>query len=891
MSKRSINWRHTNLRQRAFVLAVLLTLGSVAAYPEAAAPHPAAPKPVREVLPATMVPLHYDLALSPDAQALTFQGTVAITLEVKSATRNVTLNAVGLTFDHATIDGGKEGKVTIDEKLERVTLGFGAPLIVGRHTLSIAYHGKISHSTLGFFAMDYTSAEGPRRTLATNFEPAAARELLPCWDEPGLKATFTVSVDAPKDRMALSNMPVAEVTSLSPTLQRVKFARSPKMSTYLLYVGIGDFERVHQQVDGVDVGVVVKRGDLKKADYALDQAVKLLHFYNDYFGVAYPLPKLDLIAAPGQITGGSMENWGAIFYSQNHLLFDPTTSTEADRQLVFEVVAHEMAHQWFGDLVTMAWWSDLWLNEGFARWMQTFAADALHPEWETNLQSVAGIEEGKQIDAGPATHPVVQPVYTADQAEQSFDSITYEKGAAIIFMLNGYVGSDKFRDGVRRYMKAHAYGNTVDTDLWQPMQEAVGQPIVGIEHDFTRQEGVPLVRVTSKAATVHLELTRFAADPATIEGLPLPHWHLPIATTALGGTPTYTLLNGAADIAGPPTRLVNAGQLGYARVAYTRAIMDTLAEHVGSLQAADQIGLLNDAQALSFAGMAPASDMLALATQLPADANPLVWRRVIGMLTELDEHYTDSPERAAYRHAALATLEPLTARLGDAAQPNEPANDVILRSALKKAEGRFGDAAIIARARQVLDSHAGSPGEQRTALNIVAAHADAATFDLLLQRAETTADPLEKFNVLSALASVEDAGLARRMLDLALSDQAPAGSAPDLLITVAAAHPELTWEVIAPRLDQPALPMDKATRWRVARTIAGRSATLQRIADLQAYEARNVPVEARKPFLAAVASIQENRRIVAQVLPQINAWLATRVPAATAHLQITGATQ
>ena len=458
-------------------------------------------------------------------------------------------------------------------------------------------------------------------------------------------------------------------------------------------------------------------------------------------------------------------------------------------------------------------------------------------------------------------------------------------------MLNGYVGSDKFRDGVRRYMKAHAYGNTVDTDLWQPMQEAVGQPIVGIEHDFTRQEGVPLVRVTSKAAAVHLELTRFAADPATIKGLPLPHWHLPIATAALGGTPAYILLNGEADIAGAPARLVNAGQLGYARVAYTQAIMDTLAEHLGSLQAADQIGLLNDARALSFAGMAPASDMLILTTQLPADANPLVWRRVIGVLTELDQHYTDSPERAAYRHAALATLAPLAVRLGDAAKPNEPANDVILRSTLKIAEGRFGDPAAIARARQVLDSHAGSPGEQRTALNIVAAHADAATFEMLLKRADTTADPLEKLNVLNALASVEDPALARRMLDIALSNQAPAGSSPGLIITVSGAHADLTWEVIAPRLDEPALPMDKATRWRVARTIAGRSATLQRIGDLEAYEARNVPVEARKPFLGPVASIQENRRVVEHVLPQINAWLATRVPAPTARLQLTGTAQ
>jgi aminopeptidase N len=313
--------------------------------------------------------------------------------------------------------------------------------------------------------MKYASPSGPRRTLATNFEPAHARQLLPCWDEPARKATFTVTVDAPKDRMVVSNMPVAETRAIAPRLQRVRFAESPKMSTYLLFVAVGDFERIHEAVDGVDVGVVVKRGDIAKAAYALEQAARLMQFYNGYFKVHYPLPKLDLVAAPGSIQGSSMENWGAIFYSQADLLFDPVKSTEADRQRVFLVVSHEMAHQWFGDLVTMAWWDDLWLNEGFARWMQTFAADELHPEWQTGLQAASIFEMGKRADAVPSTHPVVQEVFTAAQAEQAFDYITYDKGAAVITMIAAYVGRDNFRDGVRRYMREHAYGNTVDSDL------------------------------------------------------------------------------------------------------------------------------------------------------------------------------------------------------------------------------------------------------------------------------------------------------------------------------------------------------------------------------------------------------------------------------------------
>jgi aminopeptidase N len=851
--------------------AVTLLCLSISAFATAEEGRPS--HPVREVLPDTVIPTHYDLLLSPDAEALTFRGKVAITIGVHATTATVLVNAVGLTFEHAKVDGGPDATVTFEEKTGRAALHFAAPLTKGQHVLAIEYTGKIAQSTLGFFAMDYSSPAGPRRTLVTNFEPAHARELLPCWDEPARKATFTVSIDAPKDRLAISNMPVADTTALSTTLQRVRFAETPKMSTYLLFVGVGDFERIHESVDGVDVGVVVKRGDTPNAAYALEQAVNLLHYYDEYFGVRFPLPKLDLIAAPGKIEGGSMENWGAILYSQHHVLFDPTKSTEADRRLVFLVVAHEMAHQWFGDLVTMSWWDNLWLNEGFARWMQTFVADDLHPEWETGVQAASIFELGKQADAVPSTHPVVQEILTADQAEEAFDYITYDKGAAIITMMNAYVGRDHFREGVRRYMHAHAFGNTVDSDLWAVMQQVAGKPILAIEHDFTRQPGVPLVQVTRTGKGAHLLEGRFAQDPEGIKSEPSQTWRLPLAIRPLDGTEQTVLLHGATDVALQLPVLVNAGQLGYARVLYDDDTFDALAPRLGTLGPIDQLGLLNDSFALGTAGYASVSRLMSIAAGLPAAANPLVWSRAIVLLSEIDSHYTGTPQRAAFRSFALRLLAPVAARIGSDVAPGESSNITILRAALMAAQADFGDASVLERARGSFASNSGTPAQLRTAMSIVAAHADKATFDALVERAAKDSDPLQKQQVYVALAGVIDPSLAQRMVEIAMSDQIPAGGGPEIFQTLALLHSDLVWQLVVPRLDDPSLRIDKSDRWRLAADVAGYSVDSQRIADLQAYMAKNVPAEARRPFLAAIASIRQNQLYAAKVLPQIDGWI------------------
>jgi aminopeptidase N len=830
----------------------------------------------KEVLPADVVPSRYDLHLRPNAQSLTFSGDLGVMVQVKTPVRDVTLNAADLVFDQATADGGSRAAVTLDAKTGQATLHFARALPVGAHRLQIAYHGKIGRATLGFFAMDYSTSRGPRRTLATNFEPASARRLLPCWDQPDRKAVFAITVDAPADRMAVSNMPVATRVPLPDGMQRVSFAPTPRMSTYLLYLGIGDWERIHTAIDGTDVGVVVNKGDAEKGRYALDQAARLLHWYNGYFGTPFPLPKLDLIAAPGEIDGGSMENWGAIFYSQQHLLFEPKAGTEADRQLVFLVVAHEMAHQWFGDLVTMRWWDNLWLNEGFARWMQTYAADALHPEWRTGLQAQSIFESGKRADAEVSTHPVLQPIDTVDQASQAFDNITYDKGAAVITMISADVGDARFREGVQRYMKAHAYGNTVDTDLWSIMQQVAGKPILKIEADFTRQAGLPLVRVAPAPGALSLTEDRFYADgSARPTGQ---HWALPLSIAPASGPAHSLLLESQTSVAADAGALVNAGQTGYARVLYAPADFDALQRRLGRLASVDQLGLINDSVALGLAGYAPASRSLSAIAALPPEADPIVWSRAVALLLQLDSHYPAEGARDRFRRFAREVLAPVAARIGRAPQPGEDAGVALLRGRIMEAQGDFGDQDVIAWAKAHWDDPSAPAAERRVALRIYAGAADRGGFDALLARAAQTKNPLEQVRIYEALSKTSDAVSAAKLIDVALSGSMPTGANLSVIIGLADNEPDLVWKTAVPRLGEPQAGITANYQWLSVGDIASLSADPARATELEAYVQKTVPESARKPFTGDEATIHRNARIAAEVLPELDRWIASRRP-------------
>ena len=469
-------------------------------------------------LPKDVVPQSYRIDLQPDLQKLTLTGTETIAVKVRSPTAIITMNQAGLTLAKATLEDGAAATITSDEKAQAVTLTFSHAIAAGAHTLTIAYKGPIPNTPNGIYYDDYkTPAGASKRMLVTQFEVADARRMFPGWDEPAFKATFQLSVTLPKDLAVVSNMPIATSTPVGADARHVVFATTPRMSTYLLALVAGDMSAVRGAAGGAQMAVWAPTGEEDQGAYALSVEKNVLPFYNSYFGVPYPLPKLDMIAIPGNYLAGAMENWGAITYIDDSLLFDPKTSSPRTRETIHLDVAHEMAHQWSGDLVTMGWWDNIWLNEGFATWMENKATDHFNPTWQIWPREHEAHEAAMGQDALPTTHPIQQVIKDESQANSAFDQISYQKGEMIIRMVEDWLGPDIFRDGMRRYMKAHQYGNATSADLWAALGAASHRDVAKVAAGFTEQPGIPLVmfRVSATARSANCASRRIVS-PSTI---------------------------------------------------------------------------------------------------------------------------------------------------------------------------------------------------------------------------------------------------------------------------------------------------------------------------------------------------------------------------------------
>ncbi len=829
-------------------------------------------------------PLRYEMTITPNAEALTLAGEVTIDLNVVSQQQEIVVNALDLEIDRVALDGRPAASTRYQENDQTLHMNFAGPIPAGRHALTISYRGRIYRQAQGLFAQDYDlEGGGEGRMLVSQFQAADARRFVPSFDEPSFRSVFDITVVAPQDRGVISNMPEVSSESLAGGLKRVRFAPTPAMPTYLMFLGIGDFERISQTVDGVEVSIVTKRGDVETGRFALQAAAETLHWFNDYFGTPYPLPKLDIIAAPGGGGFAAMENWGAILFFEQYLLVDPDTTSEALRQFIYTTVAHEIAHMWFGNLVTMEWWDDIWLNEGFASWIENKVTDDLHPEWAIWDQAQGQRQGAMLLDARPSSHPVIVPIADVEQANQAFDQITYQKGYAVIRMMEEYVGEDGFRAGVRAYMRQHAYGNTVSAQLWDAVEAASGRQARAVADDFTRQQGVPLITVEAGACVrgpQHLTLRQGEFTSLPITRAPLT-WRVPVRVAPIRGasrteTVTDESRTSAIAVTGCGPFIVNPGQTGYYRVQYPRAAFDSLVRQFTRLPASDQLGTLYDTRALGRAGVIPASDFLALARATPRSADPNVWAFIAGELTATDKLYAnDDPRRARFRAFARGLLNPVFRQVGWARGPGESDNTSILRAALIGALSALEDPGVQAEALRRNQSGDIDGPVRATVLGVAGAAATPEVFDDILARARGATETLEKQTLYTALSGVRNPALAQRVLDLAFDADVHSALGPQLIQGVGVNHPELAYAFAEAHSEELAARLDPFSLRGFLPTVGISSNDPTMLQRIRTYIDERIPPTARRAPEATYASMNERLQTRERRMNETSAWLVS----------------
>jgi puromycin-sensitive aminopeptidase len=776
-------------------------------------------------LPRTVVPRRYELRIEPDLDTFTFAGAADIAVDVVEPVGEVVLNAVELEVTEAWLtasDGARlTAEVRLDAETERLTLGLAEPAPPGESTVHLRFGGVLNDKLAGFYRSVFTDDAGTEHVIATTqMEATDARRVFPCWDEPDRKAVFSVTLVVAEGLMAVSNASVVDENPTEDGRVAVRFADTIPMSTYLVAFVVGPLEATEPvDVDGVPLRVVHVPGKGHLAPFALEVAEFCLRWFGDYYGIAYPGDKCDLIAVP-DFAFGAMENLGAITFREQVLLVDPEAVSRAELERVADVVAHELAHMWFGDLVTMRWWNGLWLNEAFATFMEVAAVDAYKPEWRRWESFSSERSAAFAVDSLASTRPIEYPVRSPQDAEGMFDVLTYQKGASVLRMLEQYLGTEAFREGIRRYLAASAYGNAETTELWDAIEAATGEPVRRIMDAWIFRGGYPLVGAERDDGRLRLDQRRFLfagadqAEPAT--------WPVPLLGSA-GGEPLRLLLEGAsAEVAvdGDPV-VVNAGASGFYRVRYGPRLLASLRGSLAELAAVERATLVDDTWAAVLADQTPAPELLELVQGFGDEADRTVWATLTAVLGGVD-HLLDGEARERFRAWVRALAGPALERLGWAPAPGEDELTRALRGILLTATGVLADDEDVqARARQAHGTYLADPSSldpdvAAAVASVVASKGTARDHATFLERYRSSPSPQESVRYLYALARFPHTELAGQTLAMTLTDAIRSQNAPYVVMRflgnrdvndVAWQFVEDNWDAIVTRFPDNAIPI------------------------------------------------------------------------------------
>ena len=737
-------------------------------------------------LPEIARPENYKLTFTPNLEKAAFEGDETISIRVLKPTSEITLNSAEIDFHEVSITcGGTTQKATVTPQKEKemVVLAVANPLAAGPATIHIIYSGKLNSEMRGLYL---GKDDQGRKYASTQFESTDARRAFPSFDEPDYKATFDITAVADKGLVAISNQKVISDTPGPGDKHTVRFATTAKMSSYLAALVIGNFEYLEGEADGIPIRVYATTGKKAMGKFALQVATDVLKYYDNYFGIKYPYGKLDLIGIP-DFSAGAMENTGCITFREVILLIDEKQGSVDLKKGIAGVIAHEMAHQWFGDLVTMKWWDDVWLNEGFATWMSSKPVQAFKPAWNANLDDVSGTGGTMNVDSLASTRPIHQAAETPDQILELFDGIAYGKAAAVLRMLEAYLGEDAFRAGVNAYLKEHQYGNATASDFWDAQAKTSKKPVDQIMPTWVNQAGVPIVNVKAQCSgnstSVTVSQRRYFYDRAKFEEANDQLWQIPMCfkgSASGSNTPKCELLTKKEETFTLPGCsnwvLANAGASGYYRVGYQPDAVRALAKDAETkLTPGERIALQTDIWASVRVGREPVGDYLAFAQGLQSDRNRAVFDDVLGRLNFIGQYLVSDSDRDSYRVWLRQYLSPVMKDVGWEPKPGDTDEQRTMRSRLFNALGYDArDPEALAEARKIADKALADPSSidyqvAGGALTLAALNGDAEFYDKLMAAIKNPKSPEEYYLYFFTLPQFTDPKLLDRTLQYAIS--------------------------------------------------------------------------------------------------------------------------
>lgn len=766
------------------------------------------PKKISVLLASHVTPTRYNLTLKPDLENFVFEGSETIDIVLDKDVKSITLHSKDIAISTAEIKAGKEiqfaDKIDYDTAAETATFTFKKSIKKGKVKLNIVFSGIINESLRGFYRSRYEIEGVTKHIATTQFEATDARRAFPCFDEPAQKAIFDVHLVIPGDHIAISNTLPIRVAEHEGGFKTISFAPTPKMSTYLLAFIIGNFEYLEGQTAGPKptlVRVYTTPGKKHQAKFALEVAIKSINFYNEYFKIPYPLDTLDMIAIP-DFESGAMENWGAVTYRETAILVDEEHSSLNSRQWVALVIAHELAHQWFGNLVTMKWWTDLWLNEGFASYIEYLAVDKIFPEWKIWDQFLTSdTAVALRLDALSNSHPIEVEVHHPSEINEIFDAVSYSKGASVIKMLAEYIGHDAFQKGLQHYLKKHSYKNTHTVDLWDAFEKASRKPIRDIMKNWTGKTGYPLLSLSKEKLGYTLSQERFFSSRISAkENKEKTIWQVPVSYESNNELMKMLSTKNKVPLIGSSIGKINKGENTLARVRYDADTLSRIANEIkdGKLSTHDRLGIIRDLFALAEGGYIKTTEVLDFVRYYKDETQYIVWAEISSGINKIKHVHVDHNMQEIFSKYALSIFSPLAKKMGWDKKEGEHHSDVFLRNLALMNAGTYGDKDTIKQAQKLFKAGSIRADIRNVVYNIVALYGgekEWKNFEKLYIKEKMHE---EKNRYGNALTNFKDKDLLKKTLEFSLSKNVRIQDAPHMIVSTWSNSNgrEITWSFI-----------------------------------------------------------------------------------------------